>query len=191
MPYRATLPVRSKRGAVQGSTSATNRHCRPPCHSRSLFRDRLRAGYENGTSTRYAIKQSNRAHRISNAGRNETPGSSYSLPPPSTFRFDQIFQCEQFDTELSAPWGPHGSWAMRSRRVKMAFIRETEEFDQETLHILGNALDEAWRRVKSNHLNGRAYGARTVLAQHIFAMAKQGERDPHRLIDGALMRLTL
>jgi hypothetical protein len=74
---------------------------------------------------------------------------------------------------------------------EMAYIRETEEFDQETLHILGNALDEAWRRVKSNHLNGRAYGARTVLAQHIFAMAKQGERDPHRLIDGALMRLTL
>jgi hypothetical protein len=35
------------------------------------------------------------------------------------------------------------------------------------------------------------YGTRTVLAQHIFAMAKQGERDPHRLIDGALMRLTL
>ena len=29
----------------------------------------------------------------------------------------------------------------------MAYIRETEEFDQETLHILGNALDEAWRRV--------------------------------------------
>jgi hypothetical protein len=53
----------------------------------------------------------------------------------------------------------------------MAYIRETGEFDQETLHILGNALDEAWRRVKSNHLNGRAYGARTVLAQHIFAMA--------------------
>ena len=75
---------------------------------------------------------------------------------------------------------------------EMAYIsRETEGFDQETLHILGNALDEAWRRVKSNHLNGRAHGARTVLAQHIFAMAKQGERDPHRLIDGALMRLTL
>ena len=29
----------------------------------------------------------------------------------------------------------------------MAYITETEEFDQETLHILGNALDEAWRRV--------------------------------------------
>ena len=57
----------------------------------------------------------------------------------------------------------------------MAYIRETEEFDPETLHILSNALDEAWRRVKPNHLNGRAYGARTVLAQHIFAMAKQGQ----------------
>ena len=30
---------------------------------------------------------------------------------------------------------------------EMAYIREIEEFDQETLHILGNALDEAWRRV--------------------------------------------
>jgi hypothetical protein len=40
-------------------------------------------------------------------------------------------------------------------------------------------------RVKANHLNGSAYRARTVLAQHIFAMAKQGERDPKRLIAGA------
>ena len=39
----------------------------------------------------------------------ETHGSSYSLPPPSTFRFDRIFQCEQFDTELSALWGPHAA----------------------------------------------------------------------------------
>ena len=73
----------------------------------------------------------------------------------------------------------------------MAYIRETEEFDPETLHILGKALDEAWLQEKPNHLNGRAYGARTALAQHIFAMAKQGERDPRRLIAGALMRLKL
>ena len=65
---------------------------------------------------------------------------------------------------------------------EVAYVRETEEFDQETLHILGvTRWIAAWRRVKSNHLNGRAYGARTVLAQHIFAMAAQGERDPHRL----------
>jgi hypothetical protein len=66
-----------------------------------------------------------------------------------------------------------------------------EAFDSETLHILGNAMDEAWRRAKSSHLNGSANGARTVLASHIFAMAKKGERDPQRLIEGALLRLTL
>ena len=73
----------------------------------------------------------------------------------------------------------------------MAYFIETEEFDPKTLNILGNALDEAWLRVKANHLNGSAYGARTSLAQHIFAMAKQGERDPKRLVAGALMRLKL
>jgi hypothetical protein len=73
----------------------------------------------------------------------------------------------------------------------MAYFIETEEFDPETLNILGNALDEAWLRVKANHLNGSAYSARTVLALHIFKMAKQGERDPKRLAAGALTRLKL
>jgi hypothetical protein len=66
-----------------------------------------------------------------------------------------------------------------------------EAFDSETLHILGGAMDEAWRRVKLNHLNGGANAARTVFASHIFAMARRGERDPQRLVAGALMRLTL
>ena len=66
-----------------------------------------------------------------------------------------------------------------------------EAFDSEILHIIGNAMDEAWRRVKFNHLKGNANAARSVLASHIFAMARQGERNPQRLIDGALMRLTL
>jgi hypothetical protein len=39
-----------------------------------------------------------------------------------------------------------------------------EAFDSETLHILGNATDQAWRRVKFNQLNGSASGARTILA---------------------------
>jgi hypothetical protein len=66
-----------------------------------------------------------------------------------------------------------------------------EAFDSETLHIVGGAMDEAWRRVKLNHLKWGANAARTVLASHIFAMARKGERDPQRLIAGALMRLTL
>ena len=73
----------------------------------------------------------------------------------------------------------------------MACIKDIEEFDPQTLRILDEALDDAWQRVKRNHLNGRAYAARSVLAQHIYAMAKQGERDPRYLIDGALMRLKL
>ncbi len=76
-------------------------------------------------------------------------------------------------------------------RVKMAYFKETEAFDPETLCILSEALDDAWQRVKPNHLNGSAYAARTALAQHIFAMAKKGERDPQLLIEGALMRLKL
>jgi hypothetical protein len=66
-----------------------------------------------------------------------------------------------------------------------------EAFDSEILHIIGNAMDEAWRQVKFNHLKEDASAARSVLASHIFAMARQGERNPQRLIDGALMRLTL
>jgi len=73
----------------------------------------------------------------------------------------------------------------------MAYNIDAEEFDPETTRVLGEALHDAWQRVKRNHLNGRAYAARSVLAQHIYAMAKHGERDPKRLIDGALMRLTL
>ena len=66
-----------------------------------------------------------------------------------------------------------------------------EAFDSETLHIPGNAMDQAWRRVKFNQLNGSASGARTILASQIFfAMAIKGQRNPQRLIDGALMRLT-
>jgi hypothetical protein len=56
---------------------------------------------------------------------------------------------------------------------EMAYIKDVEEFDPQTLRILGEALDDAWQRVKRNHLNGRAYAARSVLAQHIYAMAKQ------------------
>jgi hypothetical protein len=65
-------------------------------------------------------------------------------------------------------------------------------FSPETIFILGDALDDAWRRLESGaHLNGGADAARTVLAKHIIAMAQQGERDRKRLTDGALARLTL
>jgi hypothetical protein len=33
--------------------------------------------------------------------------------------------------------------------AEMARVGETDEFDPETLHVLGSALDEAWRRWNS------------------------------------------
>jgi hypothetical protein len=40
-------------------------------------------------------------------------------------------------------------------------------------------------------LNGGGDAIRTILAQHIIAMAEEGERDRQRLIEGALARLKL
>jgi hypothetical protein len=58
------------------------------------------------------------------------------------------------------------------------------DFDSEILHIIGNAMDEAWRQAKFNHLKEDASAARSVLASHIFAMARQG-------VSSTVMRLTL
>jgi hypothetical protein len=65
------------------------------------------------------------------------------------------------------------------------------EFGPEILQVLREAMDEAWRHVKLSDLNGNADGAREVLAEHMLALAKRGERDPKRLIEGALNRLSL
>jgi len=59
-------------------------------------------------------------------------------------------------------------------------------FDPQTLVILEMAFDEAWLTLK-------AIGNRTVrpdeLARSLLRLAMEGERDPVRLHDGALMGL--
>ena len=70
--------------------------------------------------------------------------------------------------------------------------RQDGAFSPEILHILNGALDDAWRRLEGGvHLNGNADAAREVLAEHIIAMANQGQRDRQRLMNGALSRLRL
>ena len=66
-----------------------------------------------------------------------------------------------------------------------------EEATDDAVHLLGQPMDEAWRRVELIHVNDDAAGAVVVLAEHILALARQGERDPKRLVEGALMRLSL
>jgi hypothetical protein len=68
-------------------------------------------------------------------------------------------------------------------------------FDPETISILIGALDDAWQMVGADkpafRMDGHPEAARNALAKHIADMAKQGERDRQRLIEGALARLKL
>jgi hypothetical protein len=56
-------------------------------------------------------------------------------------------------------------------------------FDPETLAILEGVLDEAWASIQARR-NGNI--TRTTLAERILNLADKGERNPARLLDGAL-----
>jgi hypothetical protein len=72
-----------------------------------------------------------------------------------------------------------------------------QAFDPEITRILSGALDDAWRVIQANEakfkikIDGNAAAARDLVAKHIVDMAKQGELDRQRLIEGALTRLKL
>jgi hypothetical protein len=65
-------------------------------------------------------------------------------------------------------------------------------FDPDDISILVAAFDKAWEAVQAS---GAVFGeaeadlARAILAKHIIAAAKNGERDQTRLRDDALMAL--
>ena len=76
----------------------------------------------------------------------------------------------------------------------MTHLNELHEaaFNPETIRILSDALDDAWRRLEAGaRLNGSADAARAALAKYIITMANRGERDRQRLTEGALQRLRL
>ena len=57
-------------------------------------------------------------------------------------------------------------------------------FDLETVALLRETLDDAWACLRPQE---RAMMSRTQLAEGILALAAEGERNPDRLIDAALM----
>jgi hypothetical protein len=70
------------------------------------------------------------------------------------------------------------------------------EFDQvsdaEDMQILGAAFDKAWEAVQASSViysEDKVELVRAILAKHIIAAAKDGERDHSRLRDGALLAL--
>jgi hypothetical protein len=66
-------------------------------------------------------------------------------------------------------------------------------FDAETTKILASAFDAAWEEIKTSDglPAGAQHGAETreLLAKHIMALARRGERNPNRLTKNALRRL--
>ena len=65
-------------------------------------------------------------------------------------------------------------------------------FDAEDMQILSAAFDKAWEAVQASgviYQQDKIELVRAILAKHIIAAAKDGERDHSRLRDGALLAL--
>ena len=68
-------------------------------------------------------------------------------------------------------------------------------FDAETTQLLGSAFDAAWATAAASNgplLDERHVASmRELLAKFIIATVEQGERDPNRLMEKALLRLKI
>jgi hypothetical protein len=66
-----------------------------------------------------------------------------------------------------------------------------DAWDSETTNLLKRALDEATRRALADGITTDKNGEplRDALARKIVVMAKRGERDEKRLVEGALEHL--
>ena len=65
--------------------------------------------------------------------------------------------------------------------------KEPVYFDLETVALLRETLDDAWASLRPEH---QATMLKTTLAERILKSAAQGERDPARLRDAALMEFS-
>jgi hypothetical protein len=61
-------------------------------------------------------------------------------------------------------------------------------FDLETIALLRETLEDAWASLRPEQ---RAATVKTTLAERILKSAAQGERDPDRLRDAALMEFSV
>jgi hypothetical protein len=79
--------------------------------------------------------------------------------------------------------------------MAMDLLLANKAFDAETTHLLGSTFDAAWERVKASDSlptdKGHVRSIRELLAKFIIAMVEQGEKDPKRLTNDALLRLRI
>jgi hypothetical protein len=62
-------------------------------------------------------------------------------------------------------------------------------FDPEAIEIMVRAFDESWMAVQQSGAHLNAISARDLLARYIVAAALDGERDPERLCQLAVLHL--
>jgi hypothetical protein len=90
---------------------------------------------------------------------------------------------------------PERSRLETRRRVEMfGHLKEhSGAFDPDDIRILVAAFEKAWESIQVGgaifDTDAKAEAARAILAKHIIAAAKDGERDQGRLRDGALVAL--
>jgi len=75
----------------------------------------------------------------------------------------------------------------------LEYIRSDIAFDPETIIVLGNAFDDAWKKIEASDRSlargAYANAMREVIAKYIIDMARGGEREPRKLSDGAIQFL--
>lgn len=77
--------------------------------------------------------------------------------------------------------------------VGNAFAPPTDVFDPEAIRVLTGAFEDAWKRLQASCVSPETERAqkwaRDIIAKFIIEQARLGERDAHRLRDGALLQL--
>jgi hypothetical protein len=101
--------------------------------------------------------------------------------------------CDEVETETV----PHAKLKLVPKKgtgMPMNLV-VAKAFDSETTQLLGSAFDAAWETARASNgplLDERHVASmRELLAKFIIATVEQGERDPNRLVEKALLRLKI
>ncbi len=93
--------------------------------------------------------------------------------------------CDGVETEIVAP--------AKLKPTKSLVAQKA--FDAETTNVLASAFDAALERLQAINLlpadKGQAASMRESLARFVIAAVEQGESDPHRVMEKALLRLKI
>jgi hypothetical protein len=74
----------------------------------------------------------------------------------------------------------------------MRKVYDMSEFDPETVGLLAEVFDVAWRHIERNGVLAKrdVDDSRAVLAGYIIENAKRGQRDRTKLVEDALFRFS-